>query len=114
MLKFAMVTLALCLGLVTGWAKTPPSVAEKVPAMLKHNIIKAMDYPQVAKDANLEGEVWLKLCVSEDAKLRILEISSSSPALGDYVKAKLSDISVPKNGCKADKPYYLKVRFDIL
>jgi hypothetical protein len=114
MLKTTLLTITLCIGMLTMWAKTAPSVAEKVPVSLKHSITNAMHYPKQANNVNLEGVVWLKFCVSDDFKINVLEMSSSTPELGEYVKDNLMGLKVRENGCQSGKPYYLKVRFDDL
>jgi len=105
---------ALILGLTTiASAKKLPTVAEKLPANLKELIAENLDYPNQAKADLMEGDVWMKICVSNQSTIKVVDISSTNPELGVYVKNELSSIYVENPGCKDGQVYFLKVRFDI-
>lgn len=105
---------ALIFGLTTiASAKKLPTVAEKLPANLKEMITDNLDYPKDAKAQLLEGDVWMKICVSDESTLNVVDISSTNPNLGEYVKKELSSLYVENPGCKSGHVYYLKVKFDL-
>ncbi len=114
MLKSILVAIVLVAGVVTVSAKNVPTVAEKLPSELKEVITDALDYPKHAQSSFTEGDVWLKICVSDDATLRVVDMSATNPELGEYVKTKLSTLSLPNTPCKKGKEYFLKVSFDLI
>lgn len=95
-------------------AKKLPTVAAKLPTQLKEVITDQLNYPDEAKDNYIEGEVWMKVCVTEASVIRIVDISSTDQELGKYVKKELSSLYVENPGCKAGQVFYLKVKFDLL
>lgn len=94
-------------------AKEPPAVAAKLPSQLKEVISENLNYPRNAKSQNLEGDVWMKICVTDDSRIKVVDISATNQELGSYVKEELSSIYVDNPGCKAGQVYYLKVKFDL-
>jgi hypothetical protein len=94
-------------------AKTLPVPAQKLPAELKDQIIKNLNYPIDAKSESIEGEVWMKISIDENSKIKIVDLSATNPQLGEYVKTELSFLYVENPGCSPDQVYYLKVRFDL-
>lgn len=98
---------------VTVNAKNLPTVAAKLPASFKQEIVKQLDYPEFAKTNNMEGEVWMKVSVDETAQVRIMDISATSQELGEHVKAKLKDLKVENTDINGEV-YFLKVKFDLL
>jgi TonB family protein len=57
-------------------ARPPDFVAfDKAPAIVKH---VAPKYPELAKKAGIEGEVWVKIWVREDGKVEAVEIQKRS------------------------------------
>lgn len=104
----------LLVSVLTVSAKRLPSVAAKLPSNLKQEIMNEIDYPNFAQDNLIEGEVWMKVCVSEESKVQIVDISATNPDLGAYVKQEISNIYVANPGCDAGQVYYLKVAFELL
>lgn len=95
-------------------AKKLPTVAAKLPSNLKQEIMDEIDYPDFAQDELIEGEVWMKVCVSEESKVQIIDLSATNQKLGSYVKSELSDLYVDNPGCDAGQVFYLKVDFNLL
>lgn len=95
-------------------AKNPPVVAAKLNIDLKHEISSKIYYPLFAEDQQIEGEVWLKLCVDNEFKIRIIDLSATDPALGRYVRESLTDLFIKNPNCSTGEEYYLKVKFDLL
>ena len=100
-------------GLTVLNAKSLPTVATKVPNQLKEVVADHLKYPTQARKNNLEGDVWMKICVDDASKLKVVDISATNQELGEYVKKELSSIYVDNPGCKAGQVYYLKVKFDL-
>ncbi len=104
----------LIIGIINVEAKKLPTVAVKLPSHLKEVITDKLAYPDFAEDNCLEGEVWMKVCVTDASVIKIIDISSTNQDLGSYVKKELSSLYVEKPGCKAGQVFYLKVKFDLL
>lgn len=94
-------------------AKRLPSAAAKLPASFKHKIEKAIDYPKYAAEEALEGDVWLKVCVNEESRVKIIDLSATNPILGEHVKKELSSLYVNNPGCMAGESFYLKIKFTV-
>lgn len=110
----AVILVVLAIGLTTSVsAKKLPTMAAKLPTTLKDVITENLNYPFETKSENLEGDVWMKICVNEESKIQVIDISSTNQELGVYVKKELSSLYVNKPGCKAGQVYYLKVKFDL-
>ncbi len=115
MKKVVVLLVAIALGLTTAVSsKELPTVAAKLPANLKDVITKNLYYPQDAKLNLLEGDVWMKVCVTDESKVKVIDLSSTNPELGVYVKKELSSLYIDDSGCKAGQVYYLKVKFDLI
>jgi len=115
MKKVIGIIVVLIFGLTTlVGAKKLPTVAAKLPVNLKEAIIDDLNYPKAAKLNNLEGDVWMKICVTEESKVKVIDLSSTNPDLGEYVKKELSSLYVENPGCNTGQVYYLKVKFDLL
>lgn len=102
------------LSISTVFAKETPPIAIKVPSHLKEVVIDQIDYPKFAKNDLIEGVVWMRICVNESSILKIVDLSSTNPELGEYVKSKLTSVHVEKPECKTNQIYYLKVKFDLI
>lgn len=109
-----ILTLLLFVGVTVMQAKKLPTVATKLPNHLKEVISDQLNYPDEAEDNYIEGEVWMKICVTEASVIRVVDISSTNQELGTYVKKELSSLYVEKPGCKAGQVFYLKVKFDLI
>lgn len=104
----------LIIGVANVQAKKLPTVAAKLPSHLKEVITDQLAYPEFAEDDYVEGEVWMKVCVTDASVIKIVDISSTNQELGTYVKKELSSLYVENPGCKAGQVFYLKVKFDLL
>ena len=109
-----VLVVALVFGLSTiVIAENPPKVAEKLPVNLKELITENLEYPKDIQEQMLEGDVWMKICVSDESAIKVVDISSTNPELGVYVKNELSSLYVENPGCESGKIFYLKVKFDL-
>lgn len=95
-------------------AKNSPTVASKLPDVIKEAINDKMDYPKYSKNNGIEGEVWMRFVVTNESKLEIIELSSTHPKLGDYVNDELKDFYIADGIKYKDSEYYLKVSFDLI
>jgi len=89
-------------------------VAAKVPEGLKQAVMAKLIYPAYAKRSELEGQVYMRLCVCNEKKLKIVDLNATNPYLGEYVKKQLSDMYVKNPGCAPGQVYMLKVNFDLI
>lgn len=89
-------------------------VATPVPLGLKQAVIDKLAYPKHAQRRNLEGQVYMRLCMCTDNTVKVIGLSATNQYLGDYVKKELSNMYVEKPGCKSGQVYLLKVNFDLL
>lgn len=114
-MKRVVVLSVILLFVVIGYvnAKNPPAVAAKLPNQLKSAIAKNLEYPSQVLKMNLEGDVWMKICVDKKSKVEIVDLSATNQKLGTYVKKELSSIYVNNPGCEVGQVYYLKVKFDL-
>lgn len=115
MKKVVLIVVVLVFGLTSMvGAKKLPTVAAKLPANLKEVITQNLEYPNDAETKYLQGDVWMKICVTDASEIKVIDLSSTNPELGVYVKKELSSLYVDNPGCKAGQVYYLKVKFDLL
>lgn len=89
-------------------------VATKVPTGLKNAVTNELFYPKDAQDKNLEGQVYLRLCIDENSYVKIVSMNATTPYLGEYVKKQLASTYVKKPGCEPGQVYLMKVNFDLL
>ena len=92
-------------------AKRLPSTAAKWPASFKHTLAKPIDYPNAAAANGLEGDVWLKVCVNEESRVKIIDLSATNPELGEHVKKELGSLYVNNPGCMTGETFYVKIKF---
>lgn len=104
----------IVVGVVSVSAKTLPTVAAKVPADVKSEIIEKVNYPSFERNHLIEGEVWMKFTLSEDSHLKVLEVSSTDKGLGEHVKNQLTDAVLQSANNRAGETYYLKLKFDLI
>jgi hypothetical protein len=115
MKKLIVLVAALAIGLsATVEAKKVPAVAAQLPANLKQTITKQLEYPKEAVANKLEGDVWMKICVTDQSVVKIIDLSATNPKLGAYVKDELSSLYVDNPSCKTGQVFYLKVKFDLI
>ncbi len=114
MKKLALVIVAVILSLTTTvFAKNPPAPAAKLPADFKQVIATHLVYPNFATENMVEGDVWMKVTLDENAKVKIVELSATSPELGEYVKKELSDLTIKGTSFEIGSVYFMKVKFDL-
>ncbi len=114
MKKATVLLVAIALGLTTAVsAKKLPSVAAKLPADFKQEITNHIDYPDFAQDNMIEGEVWMRVTLDENSKVRIVDLSATNPELGSYVREELTDLTIKNTSFQAGNIYYMKVKFDL-
>jgi len=114
MKKIALIITGLLLaGTTLLSAKNSPTVATQLPTSLKEAINNQMDYPKYSKNNGIEGEVWMKIAVTPESKLKIVELSATHPNLGEYVKEELVDFYIQEGIHFQNSEYYLKVTFNL-
>lgn len=89
-------------------------VASKLPVGLKQAVVDKLIYPSYAQKNNLEGQVYMRLCVCDENTVKIVGLSATNPYLGKYVKRELLDLYVKDPGCAPGQVFLLKVDFDLL
>lgn len=115
MKKVFILLVAVSLGLTTTLsAKKAPAVAAKLPADFKQEVAKHIDYPSFAKNNMVEGVVTMRVTLDENSMVKIVDLSSTNPELGNYVREELTDLSIENTSFKAGNVYYMKVRFDLI
>jgi len=115
MKKMLVIMVVVTLGLATAVsAKRLPAVAAKLPADFKQEITNHLEYPKEAKNNQVEGEVWIKVTVDENATVHILDLSATNPELGLYVKKSIDQRSIKKTSIQAGETYFMKIKFDLL
>ncbi|MBI9069292.1 MAG: hypothetical protein JEZ09_18490 [Salinivirgaceae bacterium] len=115
MKKLVVLMVAITLGLTTAVsAKMLPTTAAKLPADFKQEISKHLDYPKDAQDNYVEGEVWMKITLDENSKVRIVDLSATSPILGTYVKEELSELTIKNTSFPIGNVYFMKVKFELI
>ena len=105
---------AMLVGVSVVNAKNLPSVVAKLPADFKQEIVNQLDYPDFAKENLIEGEVWIKVTLTDNNKVRVVDLSATNPELGEYVKKELSNLYIEDKDISSGNIYYLKVNFDLL
>ncbi|MFA6401680.1 MAG: hypothetical protein WCX31_08655 [Salinivirgaceae bacterium] len=114
MKKVVVLMVAIALGLATTVSATnSPKEAVKLPVDFKKEIAKHLKYPKFAKENLIEGEVWMEVTLDGNSKVKIIDLSATNPELGEYVKDKLSDLTIEKTNFIVGTSYYLKVKFDL-
>ncbi|MDA3892941.1 MAG: hypothetical protein PF517_14870 [Salinivirgaceae bacterium] len=115
MKKAIVLLVAVTLGLTTAVsAKKLPAAAASLPADFKQEITKHIDYPNFAKENFVEGEVWMKVTLDENSTVKIVDLSSTNPELGEHVKKELSDLTLENTSMKVGSIYFMKVKFDLV
>lgn len=89
-------------------------VATKLPVGLKTAVIEELSYPTYAQSHNLEGQVYMRLCVCDKNTIKIVGMNATNPYLGKYVKKELADLYVEDPGCEPGQVFLLKVDFDLM
>jgi len=115
MKKLTVLFVVMALGLTTIVnAKKLPAAAAKLPADFKQEISRNIDYPAFAKNSMIEGEVWIKVTLDENSKVRIVDLSATNPDLGEHVKNELNDLTIKSKGFQVGNIYFMKVKFDLI
>ncbi len=104
----------VAISLSTVSARSLPAVAAKLPSDLKEAITQEIDYPNFAEENMIEGEVWMRVTVTNDDKVKIVDLSATQPELGEYVEQELSDLYVGNSGVQSGQVYFLKLEFDLI
>lgn len=115
MRKVVVLLVAVTLGLTTAVsAKKLPTVAAKLPADFKAEVAKQIEYPDFAKDNNIEGEVWMKVTLDENSVVRIVDLSATNQDLGKHVRKELANKKIEDTSFKSGDVYFMKVKFDLV
>ena len=102
------------LSLDTSTEFTTMKIATQVPTGLKNAVTEQLFYPSYAQKRNLEGQVYMRLCVCDKSNVKIVGLSATNPYLGSYVKKQLADLYVKNPGCEPGQVFLIKVNFDII
>lgn len=105
---------AMFIAVSTLSAKNLPSVAAKLPAHFKQEIVDRLDYPEFAENNMIEGEVWMKVTLTEKSEVKVVDLSATNSELGEYVKSELSNIYIEDKDFPTGNVYYLKVNFCLI
>ena len=87
---------------------------QKLPASLKKEIVDNLKYPSFASENSIKGEVWIKVTLTDDSKVKLVDVSATNQQLGNYVKKELSNVYVSVDEEALNNVYYLKVKFDLI
>jgi len=88
-------------------------VAAQVPKGLKAAVTDQLLYPEFAQHKSIEGQVYMRLTVDQNNKIKIVGLNATSPYLGDYVSEQLAEVHVKNPGCKPGQVYMMKINFDL-
>jgi len=105
---------AMFIGIASVNAKNLPAEAAKLPANFKQEIVEKLHYPHFAKNNYVEGEVWMKVTLTDQSEVKVIDLSATNQELGDYVKKELSNFCINDKDFPIGKAYYLKVKFDLI
>lgn len=89
-------------------------IAAKLPEGLKKAVTDKLVYPSYAQRRNLEGQVYMRLCVCNESTVKIVGLNATNPYLGAYVQKELAELYVEDPGCAPGQVYLLKIDFDLL
>lgn len=111
-----LLIMVLTLGLTTVLSakKNPVMHAKKLPVDFKKEIIKHIHYPAFAEEDKMEGEVWMKVTLDDQQKVKIVDLSATNQAMGKHVRAELNDVKIENTSFVSGNIYFMKVKFDIL
>lgn len=113
MKKLIVIVSVIVLAISTLSAKSVSGLATMLPQDFKQEIVKLIQYPENARKAYVEGEVWMKVTLDENSKVQIVDLSSTVAELGDHVKKALNDVQIENTGLFAGNVYLMKVKFDL-
>jgi len=115
MKQILIILVGLSLGFTTTiFATNPPPVAAKLPSDFKQEIAKHINFPSFARSNLIEGVVTMRLTLDDSSMVRIIELDSSNPELGEYVRTELSDLTIKNTSFQPGNIYYMKVRFNLV
>lgn len=114
-MKRIFITLAIFLGLYSlALATNPPATEAKLPSDFKSEISKHITYPNDLRKSSVEGVVTMRITLTENSNVKIVELSSTNPDLGDHVKKQLSDLCIKNTSLQSGNIYYMRVRFNLI
>lgn len=113
MKKVLVVVSVLVFSVVSLSAKTISGNATLLPEDFKSAIVKHIEYPQTAVKSYVEGEVWMKVTLDENSKVRIVDLSATNEELGNHVKNQLADVKIENTSLFAGNIYLMKIKFDL-
>lgn len=114
MKKLAVILVMGMFMVTTLSAKKAPAVAAKLPADFKKEVVKHIDYPKEAVNDLIEGEVWMKVTLDNESKIKIVALSATNQELGKHVKEELKDVTIEDSSFEKGNVYFMKVKFDLI
>ena len=76
-------------------------------------ILSSIKYPEFAKDALIEGLVWVRLSIIDDGMVRVSIIQGSNEGLKKYVSKELAKIKLDVEEDEINKPMDMKFTFKL-
>lgn len=81
------------------------------PSASKNCIIKQVPYPEFARARGIEGGVAVRFAFDDSGNIHVLESSSNSPELEQYVRNKLASLQLKNCVADLNRDYYLRFMF---
>jgi outer membrane biosynthesis protein TonB len=118
-LKFVltiMLFMALTIGVSASSGQLENAGAESIETtqlnQIKTTISNSLIYPSFAKEDNIEGDVWVKVQIDENGKLKVVQSNAMDDVLENYTRNKIESLKVDEPGKPA--ALYLQVTFRLL
>lgn len=77
-------------------------------------IKKEISYPPMAIENRIEGTVIVQYRLSEEGKIIVEKINYENVILGDYIKERLSKISIDKSKITCKEPMLIRFDFKLI
>lgn len=93
------------------YANTDDLSAKERSAKVSQTVTGKIDYPQFAKEANIEGTVFVKFRLLADGSIKVLESYSQSEQLKSYVESELNKMHLKFDKSLVNNNYQMKFSF---
>lgn len=90
-----------------------PGPKESQANKLRKEVYEKVDYPNIASENFIEGEVWLTFKVGEEGEIIVQESNSLQQQLEKGLRKQLKKIKVSKEFYDADEVYLIKFKFEL-
>jgi len=81
---------------------------------VKETVINQIEYPDFAKEQNIQGDVFVCFSVSRDGKVVVLSSNSAEEKLQNYVVQKMKTIDLSSVDVQVGYTYNVKFSFQLL